>query len=259
MSDSTYGDVRPSRTSPIPCALPPGAPPHAAGATSAALPVPKAQHGRVIGPGGATIAALRRETGAAIEVPPKASAASTITVRGSAAAVAAAVDRITALVAPPAASSAGDRLRDEAGDAGAERGRLAAAASAAYARGDKAAAHTLSVASKAAGARADAAHGRAASAIFQAANAGMGRGEVDLHGLTVREALGVASRRVDALRPGERLRLITGAGRHSGPGGPKVKPAVEELLRARRVRYVADGPGAHPPPMAPPHPRARGA
>lgn len=214
------------------------------GATNVTLSIPKAQHGRIIGPGGSTISALRADTGALVDVPPKASPSTSITIRGNAAAVAAATARIHALTGPAPHSATGDRLRASASAAGAERARLAAAASAAYERGDRAEAHRLSVASKAAAARADGAAAAAASAIYETANAGRGRGEVDLHGLTVREAVGVATRRLNALRPGERVRLITGAGRHSGPGGPKVRPAVEELLRTRRARYVADGPGA---------------
>ncbi|GAB0489968.1 hypothetical protein MMPV_001195 [Pyropia vietnamensis] len=214
------------------------------GATTVTLNIPKAQHGRIIGPGGSTISSLRAETGALVDVPPKASPTTTITIRGSPAAVSAATARIHAMTGPDRHSASGERFRASASAAGVERARLAAAAAAAYERGDRAEAHRLSVASKAAAARADAATAAAASAIYEAANAGRGRHEVDLHGLTMREAVSVATRRLNALQQGERVRLITGAGHHSGPGGPKIRPAVEELLRTRRARYVAEGPGA---------------
>lgn len=69
--------------------------------------------------------------------------------------------------------------------------------------------------------------------------------KLDLHGLTTVEAeAGVVHlwrvRGLGLCTPGGgRLHLIAGAGNHSGPRGPRLRPAVQRLLDGWRVQYVA--------------------
>ena len=62
---------------------------------------------------------------------------------------------------------------------------------------------------------------------------------VDLHGLTVDQAVELLDRLLVSLRSkGEReLHVITGRGKNSGDVGPRIKPAVLGLLREKEVQF----------------------
>ena len=85
--------------------------------------------------------------------------------------------------------------------------------------------------------------------VFEAKNAGYGLDQMDLHGLSVDQALDFVRKRlaqVDAqLKSGklDKLTIITGAGHHSGDGGPKIKPAVCELLQTSGYPFQVDEAG----------------
>lgn len=74
-------------------------------------------------------------------------------------------------------------------------------------------------------------------------------GEVDLHGMTVSEAKAVVTQLWlycglgQQSHQGGDILLITGAGHHSGPKGPRLRPAVQRLLDDWEVEYE-EGEGA---------------
>ncbi|KZT10606.1 Smr-domain-containing protein [Laetiporus sulphureus 93-53] len=69
--------------------------------------------------------------------------------------------------------------------------------------------------------------------IFNENNKDREPGEVDLHGLYVKEAITFTERAINDARRCEsnKIHLIVGKGLHSSDGVAKLKPAIEELLR----------------------------
>lgn len=63
---------------------------------------------------------------------------------------------------------------------------------------------------------------------------------VDLHGLSVREALAVVTRALEVVPKGARLRLITGHGRDRALGYSELRVALFEALSARRDARIVD-------------------
>ena len=66
--------------------------------------------------------------------------------------------------------------------------------------------------------------------------------ELDLHGFQVRAAVAALDALLHALSrtPSARLlKVITGAGNHSGPDGARIKPAVLRYLSARQLPHYA--------------------
>lgn len=62
--------------------------------------------------------------------------------------------------------------------------------------------------------------------------------ELDLHGLTIRQAEDYVRIDINKLRQGGRLRVfITGQGHHSPGGVARIKPAIEELLTRERIWF----------------------
>mmetsp|Transcript_12507 Transcript_12507/g.22112 ORF Transcript_12507/g.22112 Transcript_12507/m.22112 type:complete len:192 (+) Transcript_12507:85-660(+) len=114
----------------------------------------------------------------------------------------------------------------------------------AYQNGDGAGAKKLSDAGKRHDEEAKRLQKAAADVTFQQKNAGRSEDEVDLHGLTVKEA---TARVEQALRSAKEKGLksvviITGRGNHSGPEGPKIKPAVEKLIHELSLRCTVNKP-----------------
>nr|GAT57624.1 predicted protein [Mycena chlorophos] len=103
----------------------------------------------------------------------------------------------------------------------------------AYDRGDGALAKELSNKGKEHQANMNRINEQAANWIFIENNKDSQPGEVDLHGLYVREAIDRTDRAIeDAKRNGDReLRLIVGKGLHSQGHVAKLKPAIEELMQ----------------------------
>ncbi len=92
------------------------------------------------------------------------------------------------------------------------------------------------------------AHERAAALVLAQHNAGRGPGELDLHGLRVTEAVAEVEKAIAAARaanpPQQRLVLIVGKGLHSADGIPKLKPAIEGLVRRHNLRVTPGVPNA---------------
>ncbi|KAG8741081.1 hypothetical protein FRC12_015795 [Ceratobasidium sp. 428] len=84
-------------------------------------------------------------------------------------------------------------------------------------------------------------HAEAAEQVFREKNEGREPGEIDLHGLYVKEAVSRLSQFIrEAPALGQtNLRVITGKGLHS-EGDPQIMPAVEESLRKKGLRHHTD-------------------
>ncbi|KAI0356237.1 DUF1771-domain-containing protein [Trametes cingulata] len=124
-------------------------------------------------------------------------------------------------------------LRARANAAGDEMARNFEEAHKAYERGDGARAKELSNAGKAAQQEMERLNEQAAEWIFKANNTDSQPGEVDLHGLYVKEAIRYTDQSIQEARArgDSKLRLIVGKGLHSAGGVAKLKPAIEELMQ----------------------------
>lgn len=124
-------------------------------------------------------------------------------------------------------------LRARANAAGDEMARNFDAAHEAYASGDGARAKELSNAGKAAQREMDRLNEEAAEWIFRENNTDSGPGEVDLHGLYVKEAIRFTDKSITEARArgDSQIRFIVGKGLHSANHVAKIKPAIEELIQ----------------------------
>jgi len=176
------------------------------------------------------------------------------------AAVAASASAAPAAPTDSAPGSAGDpilraeQLRAEAHALKRNRDQHYADSQACYARGDGAGAKAASERRKQTQQRIESLRAQAATLLFAHYNAGRPLGELDLHGLYVEEALAQLRLRIDACE--KRLRrppsdaephvrmlvVIVGRGNHSRDKVAKLRPAVEELIRAHRLRVHLDTP-----------------
>eukprot|EP00172_Hildenbrandia_rubra_P000820 Plantae.Rhodophyta-Hildenbrandia_rubra.ctg14614.p1 GENE.Plantae.Rhodophyta-Hildenbrandia_rubra.ctg14614~~Plantae.Rhodophyta-Hildenbrandia_rubra.ctg14614.p1 ORF type:complete len:386 (+),score=94.58 Plantae.Rhodophyta-Hildenbrandia_rubra.ctg14614:1136-2293(+) len=69
---------------------------------------------------------------------------------------------------------------------------------------------------------------------------------IDLHGFSVHQALALLSAKLDqvvSLRTYPKLRIITGRGKHSVNMKSTLRPAVEKLLRDRKLKFSGDNDG----------------
>ncbi|PCH43885.1 Smr-domain-containing protein [Wolfiporia cocos MD-104 SS10] len=112
-------------------------------------------------------------------------------------------------------------------------GQCFEASKAAYTRGERARAKELSNEGKAHQSERDRLNAEASEWIFAENNRDLAPGEVDLHGLHVKEAITFTDREIKkARRRGDaKLRLIVGKGLHSPQGMAKLKPAIEEMMQ----------------------------
>ncbi|RUP49117.1 hypothetical protein BC936DRAFT_143257 [Jimgerdemannia flammicorona] len=136
------------------------------------------------------------------------------------------------------------RERAQAINLGTQRNRLFQRATAAYLRGDGAAARALSLEARRLNTLMRSTHAEASKRIFAARNS---EGAfVDLHGLHVDEAVSVLGERLEMLA-GEGFRgvvyVVTGTGHHSGALGigsskAKLRPAIEAWLEEGGWRFA---------------------
>jgi DNA-nicking Smr family endonuclease len=112
----------------------------------------------------------------------------------------------------------------------------------AYAAGDGALAKQLSLEGKEHDRLLKEANQRASDAVFAAKNAVVKEDEIDLHGLQVKEAIERTEARLDAcMREGrDHLVIIVGRGNHSVNNIPKIKPAVQSMLRKYEAQLTAE-------------------
>ncbi|KAH9978800.1 hypothetical protein BGW80DRAFT_1165152, partial [Lactifluus volemus] len=113
---------------------------------------------------------------------------------------------------------------------------------AAYERKDGAAAKELSNEGKAHQREMDRLNAEASAWIFRENNLDRKPGEVDLHGLYVKEAIAYTDQSViEARARGDKeLRLIVGKGIHSPNHAAKLKPAIEELMQKHNLAAAID-------------------
>ncbi|ORZ24803.1 hypothetical protein BCR41DRAFT_289857, partial [Lobosporangium transversale] len=80
--------------------------------------------------------------------------------------------------------------------------------------------------------------------VFKVNNTFRASNELDLHGLKVKEALEVVSDRIKAFTKDneKKLIIIVGRGRNSWDGVPKLRPAVNELLKKYNVKATRNKP-----------------
>eukprot|EP00658_Telonema_sp_P-2_P048473 TRINITY_DN3687_c0_g1_i5.p1 TRINITY_DN3687_c0_g1~~TRINITY_DN3687_c0_g1_i5.p1 ORF type:complete len:923 (+),score=208.61 TRINITY_DN3687_c0_g1_i5:221-2989(+) len=90
-------------------------------------------------------------------------------------------------------------------------------------------------------------HRQACDLVFQEKNPDMGElKEIDLHGLTVKEAISTSTNYLNLCQSvGHRglLKIITGKGIHSEGGIPKIKPAIEELCQSKGLNFFSSPQG----------------
>ncbi|KAI0829610.1 hypothetical protein BC628DRAFT_1416664 [Trametes gibbosa] len=123
-------------------------------------------------------------------------------------------------------------LRARANAAGDEMARCFEEAHQAYEHRDGARAKELSNRGKAAQQEMERLNEQAAEWIFRENNTDSGPGEIDLHGLYVKEAIRYTDKSIQEARSrgDSKIRFITGKGLHSAGGVAKLKPAIEELM-----------------------------
>jgi len=112
----------------------------------------------------------------------------------------------------------------------------------AYSRGDGALAKQLSNQGKDHQRRMEQLNKEASDWIFAENNKNRKPGEIDLHGLYVKEAVARTDQALQSAkaRGDTQLSLIVGKGLHSKGGNAKVKPAIEELMQRDRLNAVLD-------------------
>ncbi|EJD52517.1 DUF1771-domain-containing protein [Auricularia subglabra TFB-10046 SS5] len=128
-------------------------------------------------------------------------------------------------------------LRDRANAAGDAMARAFRESQEAYQAGDGARAKALSDEGKARRAEMDALNLEASDWIFKENNTDSEPGEIDLHGLYVKEAIRYADLSIqDARQRGDpEIRFIVGKGMHSKSGVGKLRPAIEELMQKHQL------------------------
>jgi len=103
----------------------------------------------------------------------------------------------------------------------------------AYTTGDGAQAKTLSNEGKGHKAKMEQLNAEASAWIYAKNNEDSGPGEIDLHGLYVKEAIDYTDRAIEAAkrRGDTTINIIVGKGLHSNGGVAKLKPAIEALMQ----------------------------
>ncbi|PPR07409.1 hypothetical protein CVT26_013725 [Gymnopilus dilepis] len=138
-------------------------------------------------------------------------------------------------------------LRAQANEHGSQMAKCFQQSHEAYARGDGALAKDLSNQGKEHQRRMQELNKQASDYIFSSTDAPPLRldtepGEVDLHGLYVKEAISRADEAIQiAKRSGQKeIRFIVGKGLHSHDGVAKIKPAIEDLMQKHRLLAELD-------------------
>jgi len=112
----------------------------------------------------------------------------------------------------------------------------------AYSSGDKAGAKALSSQGKDHQRKMQVLNKQASEWIFIENNKDSKPGEIDLHGLYVKEAIERTDMAIEEAKRNGRseLHLIVGKGLHSKSGVAKIKPAIEELMQKHQLLAELD-------------------
>ena len=145
---------------------------------------------------------------------------------------------------PRTAISESEKLRESAHQAREEAKTFSKSSQEAFHQGNHQKAKEFSLKSKELHARADELNHQAAELVFKAKNGKMAGDAIDLHGLTVTEALEYVEKRIveEKARGSDHLVVIVGAGKHSIDGIAKIKPAVETILKKHQLNFEMNKP-----------------
>ncbi|KAJ7497206.1 cytoplasmic protein [Mycena latifolia] len=134
------------------------------------------------------------------------------------------------------------RLRAQANEEGDAMAKCFAESHEAYARGDGAGAKQLSNQGKEHQRKMNSLNKEASNWIYIENNKDSKPGEIDLHGLYVKEAIEHTDQALqEAKQRGDsELHLIVGKGLHSPGGAAKIKPAIEELMQKHQLSAELD-------------------
>ncbi|KIK97749.1 hypothetical protein PAXRUDRAFT_135679, partial [Paxillus rubicundulus Ve08.2h10] len=133
-------------------------------------------------------------------------------------------------------------LRAKANEEGDLMGRSFQGSHEAYSRGEGARAKELSEKGKQHERVMESLNAEASAWIFRENNLDSKPGEIDLHGLYVKEAIFYTDRAIqEAQQRGDsEIRLIVGKGLHSNGQVAKIKPAVEDLVKKHNLSAEVD-------------------
>ncbi|KAJ7703291.1 hypothetical protein B0H17DRAFT_1042619 [Mycena rosella] len=134
------------------------------------------------------------------------------------------------------------RLRAQANEEGDAMAKCFAESHEAYSRGDGAGAKQLSNQGKEHQHKMNSLNKEASNWIYVENNKDSKPGEIDLHGLYVKEAIEHTDQALqEAKQRGDsELHLIVGKGLHSQGGAAKIKPAIEELMQKHQLSAELD-------------------
>ncbi|KAI0093425.1 hypothetical protein BDY19DRAFT_882495 [Irpex rosettiformis] len=123
-------------------------------------------------------------------------------------------------------------LRKRADEVAVEMHKLSRESQEAYQRGDGALAKELSLQSKAKRGELERLNQENAEWLFRENNKDRPVNEIDLHGMTVDQAIEFSERAIQSARQrgDSEIHIIVGKGLHSAGGIPKIKPAIEALM-----------------------------
>eukprot|EP01114_Cavostelium_apophysatum_P015460 TRINITY_DN4207_c0_g3_i2.p1 TRINITY_DN4207_c0_g3~~TRINITY_DN4207_c0_g3_i2.p1 ORF type:complete len:305 (+),score=84.91 TRINITY_DN4207_c0_g3_i2:232-1146(+) len=217
--------------------------------------VPKKRHGLIIGPQGATIKDLRKQTGAEVTLPDSASDSDEVTIKGTASAVDSAVKYIEGIMQAKdaehqkkvdgheAVSQATEKIyakyQTDIDRAAKKRSECFDQAEKEYANGHKDKAAQLRKEAKEQTAIMEELQKKASTEIFESLNKQYKDGTtIDLHGLHVETALQFLEERINSLRSKgvKELLIIYGAGNHSKKEvGARIKPEVQKFLKEKGI------------------------
>jgi len=139
-----------------------------------------------------------------------------------------------------------DNLRDRAQELAKKRGDCFERSQQAFKNGEKAKAKELSDEGKKYDQEMDECNRKAANLIFKLNNSdkNLPIHEIDLHGLFVEESKNFVEERIKLCKQKnvDALIIIVGRGNHSADKIPKIKPAIEELVRAHNIESKINEP-----------------
>ncbi|KAJ8077120.1 hypothetical protein PM082_001548 [Marasmius tenuissimus] len=134
-------------------------------------------------------------------------------------------------------------LRKRANEEGDQMAKCFQESKEAYAKGDGAGAKQLSNEGKEHQSKMESLNKQASDWIFIENNKDSKPGEIDLHGLYVKEAIAHTDRAIEQAkqRGDSTVHLIVGKGLHSKGGVAKIKPAIEDLMQKHQLVAELDG------------------
>lgn len=211
---------------------------------SKVLKIAEEDHKYIVGPGGATVKAIREETGCDIQISTK---PDQVTITGADdKAVKKAEKRVKEAIAKvhdqhEATEGWYQKYQKAIDEHAKKRADYFEQAKKAHDAGNGALAKELSEKGKQETVLMEKAQEKAARAVFEKRNKDNGSDLIDLHGLQVEGAVMLATEWLDKHKKtkGKEINIITGKGNHSDANGPKILPAIEKLLTERKLKHEA--------------------